>query len=141
MTNENQKPQPFSMSDIVAKEMQSVLDNQAGINGYKNAQDFADKTKHDLQNLILTKDDLKQIKVLDKPTDTATRLVWIIHTIVYEYAGSKSGCHISLFEMGLNRHSQEIKELSKTLEQAGYKVNLCLNNQIYGDCLEVFWNE
>lgn len=94
-----------------------------------------------IQDILVHKDDLKLMQTLDKPTDTKTRLEWITTAILFEYRKGKKGCHISLFEMGLNRHSQEIKELSKPLEQAGYKVNLCLNNQIYGDCLEVFWNE
>jgi len=107
------------------------------------------KTKDDLQHLIITKDDLKQLKVLDKPTDTATRLVWIFRTVAYEYSRGKKGCRIPLNEIGINgltlrrqgdkeRYKFE-KDISKPLEQAGYTVNMMFNMELIGDCLEIVW--
>jgi hypothetical protein len=105
--------------------------------------------KTQVQNLIITKDDLKQINVLDKPTDTQSRLVWIMRTIAYEYGRGKKGCRIPLNEICINglslrkqgdeeRYKFE-KDVSKPLEQAGYAVNMMFNMELIGDCLEIVW--
>ena len=149
VTIPNRTPNQLATTNILRKEAERMLDNGAKFYGYENSKDMVEKTKDDLQDLIITKDDLQELKVLDKPTDTATRLVWIFRTVAYEYSRGKKGCRIPLNEIGINgltlrkqgdkeRYKFE-KDISKPLEQAGYTVNMMFNMELIGDCLEIVW--
>jgi len=138
----------FNLKDIEMSENYINCDYPAIGGGVTDAC-RGEETKHNLQDLIITKDDLQQLKVLDKPTDTATRLVWIFRTVAYEYSRGKKGCRIPLNEIcinGLSLRKQGDKErykfekdISKPLEQAGYTVNMIFNMELIGDCLEIVW--
>jgi len=149
VTIPNRTPNQLATTNILRKEAERMLDNGAKFYGYENSKDMVEKTKDDLQDLIITKDDLQQLKVLDKPTDTQSRLVWIFRTVAYEYDRGKKGCRIPLNEIGINgltlrrqgdkeRYKFE-KDISKPLEQAGYTVNMMFNMELIGDCLEIVW--
>ena len=95
----------------------------------------------DLQYLLVPKDDLKLLKVLDKPIDTETRLVWITRTILFEYSRGKRGCYISLFTLNLitNISKFEVQELIDILEANGYQATFIQNKELIGDCFEIVW--
>lgn len=108
---------------------------------HKMTNENQTKDDIDLKDLIITKDDLKQLKVLDKPTDIATRLAWIMRTVAYEYSRGKKGCCIPLREIGLMAvfGKEEIQELINILTECNYKSNFVLNKELIGHCLEIVW--
>lgn len=101
-----------------------------------------ERAKQDLQDLIITKDDLKQLKVLDKPTNAESCLVWITRSIAYEYGRGERGCRIPLNELNVNSKNipaQFMREVCLPLEKAGYSVSIKFNMELIGDCLEIVW--
>lgn len=131
MTNENQK---------VTMKNGSTIEFVGDCLQIKGVENNVMLIPVDLQDLILTKEDLKEIKVLDKPTDTATRIIWIIRTIAYEYGRGEKGCCVPLREIGLMAvfGKEEIQELINILKR-NYKCNLILNKELIGHCLEIVW--
>ncbi len=103
---------------------------------------MTNETKNDLQEFLVPKDELKLLKVMDKPTDTETRLIWITRTILFEYSRGKKGCKIPLNELcmtGFNMPVSFMDEVITPLRKAGYYANLTYREQGLGDCLEIVW--
>jgi len=147
MTNENQKDNEHNITLCPSMEN----DGNMGVNNeqpkmvLKKKDETMTNENNKLQDLILTTENLKEIKVLDKPTDTPTRLVWIMRTIAYEYSRGKKGCCVPLNEIcihlkvGSSQHYEFNKNIVEALEHAGYTAKIRFKVELIGDCLEIVW--